>query len=281
MLSHYLKSGFKFISRCKSDLLKSELTERESFSSFKLEFDKYKREFEEINLIEHGIFGMVYAVKSIKDKKFYAIKKIKLNIKYTKDILNVLNTPPNLKNEYVVQCFDQWIENDYEEKNITFLPEFEKSKSRIETLYIQMEFCNNSLKGIIQTLRIEFNYDNLEILTRINYYIASELLIEILECLDYLHRKDPPLIHSGLKPSNILITNGHSGRFVKLSDIHTANLHRFDEQLEKIKTEADKYIAPEILNEKLFETKSNIYSLGLIAQELFNVDIERLVLFKE
>ncbi len=265
--------------------MKSELTERESFSSFKLKFDKYKREFEEINLIGHGIFGMVF--KSIKDKKFYAIKKIKLNIKYIKDILNVLNTLPNLKNEYVVDI-DQWIENDYEEKdydyedrNLTFLPDFEKSKSRIETLYIQMEFCNNSLKEIIQTLRIEFNYDNLEILTRINYYIASELLIEILECLDYLHRKDPPLIHSGLKPSNILITDGRSGRFVKLSDIHTANLHRFDEQLEKIKKEADKYIAPEILNEKLFDTKSNIYSLGLIAQELFNVDIERLVLFKE
>ncbi len=264
--------------------MKSELTERESFSSFKLKFDKYKREFEEKNLIGHGYFGMVCAVKSIKDKKFYAIKKIKLNIKYIKDILNILNvsnTLQNLKNEYVVQYIDQWIENDYEEKNVTFPAEFEKSKSTIETLYIQMEFCNNSLKEIIQTLRIEFNYDNLEILTRINYYIASELLIEILECLDYLHRKDPPLIHSGLKPSNILITNGHSGRFVKLSDIHTANLHRFDEQSEKIKTDVDKYIAPEILNEKLFDTKSNIYSLGLIAQELFNVDIERLVLFKE
>jgi serine/threonine protein kinase len=35
-----------------------------------------------------------------------------------------------------------------------------------------------------------------------------------------------------------------------------------------------KYIAPEVLNAPHYETKADTYSLGVILQELFNIDIQ-------
>jgi serine/threonine protein kinase len=49
-------------------------------------------------------------------------------------------------------------------------------------------------------------------MTPLGYYISSELFIEILESVDYLHKQK--VIHEDLTPTNILITDGTNGRFV-------------------------------------------------------------------
>ncbi len=57
------------------------------------------------------------------------------------------------------------------------------------------------------------------------YYICCELFIEIIECVHFLHERN--VIHRGLKPANILITNGINGRFVKLGDFCISMNHEF------------------------------------------------------
>ncbi len=87
-------------------------------------------------------------------------------------------------------------------------------------LHIQMELCFKTLKDIIKQRN--------DGMTRICYYISSELLVEIPEGVNYLHKQNPPIIHRDLKPSNILITHGINGRFAKLADFGLAKFHKFD-----------------------------------------------------
>jgi hypothetical protein len=53
-----------------------------------------------------------------------------------------------------------------------------------------MELCYKTLKGIIKQLNTELNQKPFEIMTSMGYYIASQLLIETLESVDYLHKKN-------------------------------------------------------------------------------------------
>lgn len=136
-----------------------------------------------------------------------------------------------------------------------------------------MELCNNTLREIIKDLHQETNQKPQATTKPMCYYIASELFIEVLECVDYLHNQDPPIIHRDLKPSNFLITNGERRRFVKLSDFGLATHHESEDQSHTKDRGTDKYVAPEVRTTTKYNTKTDIYSLGVVAQELFNIDI--------
>ncbi len=87
-----------------------------------------------------------------------------------------------------------------------------------------MELCYKTLRDTLQQINIELKQNPSEIMTPIGYYISSELLIETLESVDYLHKLKPPIIHRDLKPTNILIAFKTDGRFVKLADFGLAKL---------------------------------------------------------
>ncbi len=101
----------------------------------------------------------------------------------------------------------------------------------------------------------------------INFYILCELFIELLEFLNYLHNLKPPLIHRDLKPDNILITDGINGRFVKLCDFGLAVIHEFEGQSHSSRTGSLKYMAPEVIYGRKYDTKADIFSLGVIFEE--------------
>jgi serine/threonine protein kinase len=65
-----------------------------------------------------------------------------------------------------------------------------------------------------------------------------------------------------------------SGRFIKLADFGLATIREFDEQSHTLGSETMKYMAPEVLTRK-YDTKVDIFSLGVIIQELFNIDINK------
>ena len=129
-----------------------------------------------------------------------------------------------------------------------------------------MEFCEYSLDDIIN---MKNTFDSS--LNAINYYISSELFREVLECVQYLHSRDPPIIHRDLKPQNILITmNGYkSGRFVKLCDFGIAVEHKFHNMSHTSKQGTAKYMSPEVEKGRKYNTKADIYSLGIIIEDMF------------
>jgi serine/threonine-protein kinase len=101
------------------------------------------------------------------------------------------------------------------------------------------------------------------------YFICCELLTEIIECVDYLHKQNPPIIHRDLKPANILITDGINGRFIKLGDFGLSVIHKFKEQTHTQFSGTLECMAPEVMRTRKYDMKSDIFSLGIIVENLF------------
>jgi hypothetical protein len=235
---------------------------------------KYENEFKEESLIGFGSFTIVYKAINRNDEKVYAIKKIPLNdLKYISRELDIIF---KLKGDFVVKFINCWAENNYFKNNIeSHLYEDEDDEDHpvfdprnTILIHLQMEYCFKSLKEIIKT---ESKY---LLMTPLGYYILSELFIELLECVNYLHKRN--IIHRNLKPHNILITYGLDGRFIKIDSFLLSVIHEFDDQSHSQGVGTIKYMAPEVKMGRKYDTKADIYSLGFIVAELFDLDINKL-----
>ncbi len=140
-------------------------------------------------------------------------------------------------------------------------------------LYIQMELCFNTLERIMEQKLKYFKRKCFELMNETEYYISSELFIEILEAVNYLHSLKPPIIHRDLNPTNILITRGSNGRFVRVADFGLATTHKFDGQTHTQDVGSVRYVSPEVTRGRTYDTKADIFSLGVITEELFAIDI--------
>jgi hypothetical protein len=232
----------------------------------------YKENYNEIKIIGEGSFGTVFksSIKSSSQErtKCVAIKKINLeNIETSiREYLNY-HKVNKLNSKYVVQHYDAWFENANDINDNKYI------------LFIEMKLCEETLENLIKELHETMKENGM--LTKIGYHIASELFIEILECMKYLHDQDPPLIHRDLKPANILlIRSKNSKRTVKISDFGLTAIHKFAEQSHSIDKGTPKYMAPEVVNGQKYDMKADIYSLGEIMKDLFDIDFERYLLVK-
>jgi len=141
-----------------------------------------------------------------------------------------------------------------------------------DTLFILLEYCFSNLGFILEMNRIQFRRQKFDSMTVPEYFISSELLKELLEGLNYLHKLRIPIVHRNLKPNNILITHGIDGKFVKLSDFSSwyteENVKKISQTERDVKTN---YMAPEYFRREICGVKADIYSLGLITKEIFDI----------
>jgi len=72
-----------------------------------------------------------------------------------------------------------------------------------------------------------------------------------------------------------LITSELNGRFKKLADFGLATIQESVEESHTKYTGTVSYRAFEVSHSKHYDTKADIYSLGVIAQKLFTIDINR------
>jgi len=134
--------------------------------------------------------------------------------------------------------------------------------------------------NIIETL-MEVTYDEMPTMVMeffpsdtLAYYIAKNkslndektIIDQIFDAFSYIHGKG--IIHNDIKPSNILINNKS---VVKISDFGTAGTPA---EIKKMRREWKLfgtllYVAPEQLIGDPIDTRSDIYSLGVVLYEYF------------
>eukprot|EP01125_Pyxidicula_operculata_P015152 TRINITY_DN5117_c1_g1_i1.p1 TRINITY_DN5117_c1_g1~~TRINITY_DN5117_c1_g1_i1.p1 ORF type:complete len:1656 (+),score=455.46 TRINITY_DN5117_c1_g1_i1:21-4988(+) len=173
---------------------------------------------------------------------------------------------------------------------LSYMPSKSTKKQRTTTaeegghhsiLYIQMEYCTQTLSNLIENGQI--TNDETEIL---------RLFRQIVEGLNHIHSQG--IIHRDLKPSNIFINrnNVEIGDFgLATADSRSSKKRRLDkvsssDNLSELTTGigTPMYLAPEQEKKgKLYDCKVDMYSLGMILFEMcsqFKTSMERMVAMK-
>ncbi|CAI5757002.1 unnamed protein product [Candida verbasci] len=135
--------------------------------------------------------------------------------------------------EYLVYFIEAWDFNNY--------------------FYIMTEFCEGGT--LFEFLEANKHY-------RLDEFRIWKILIELLTGLNFIHHKN--YLHLDLKPANIFIT--FEGQ-LKIGDFGLAT------KLPILESDFDlegdiNYIAPELINDKIYTPFADIFSLGLIILEI-------------
>jgi serine/threonine protein kinase len=260
--SHYFEQNLK----ASTELIK--------FGDLFFRNGNYNKSYVEMDEVGEGSYGTVYKVRPKgNENKFYAIKKIKINIEKMKMKSSIFKEAiryalaKRTKDQFVVKHFDTWLEMT--DEMIIF--------------HIKMDLCDRTLDDIKEEIHNDSNMKAREsengTFTPIGYFLASQLFVEIIECVQHLHKSNPPLIHRDLNLSNIMLKRDEkSNRFIKIVDFGLATIHEFAEKSHSKDKGKNRYIAPEVVDSRKYDTKADIYSLGIVLKLLFDVDMNRLVL---
>jgi serine/threonine protein kinase len=264
---------------------------------------RYQTDFEELEFLGKGGFGHVLKSRNLIDGRTYAIKKIRLNPHDTdssRRLITEVQTLSRVQSEYVVRYYQAWFEtgqgDDFgsseEELTVSSYDSEEdtddwfsssnnprmvlrdltpsvplNSGNYTQVLYIQMEYCeNHTLRNAIDAgLEVDQSW---------------KFFRQLLEGLGHLHHLG--VIHRDLKPSNVFLDNnlnvklGDFGLATAKKDASRSNLSVFDsvkglhsaENSLTSEIGTPVYIAPEIAGKGRYNSKVDMYSLGIVFFEM-------------
>jgi serine/threonine protein kinase len=97
-----------------------------------------------------------------------------------------------------------------------------------------------------------------------SFETKEKIVIQILRALNYLHTKG--IYHFDIKPQNILVSmNGDEPETAKLIDF---GLSGFKSPQKRVGTPS--YMAPEAIQSKVLDNRTDIYSLGVVIYKIFS-----------
>ena len=125
-------------------------------------------------------------------------------------------------------------------------------------LYLFMELCMENLYDWFK------RNSNKSALDSYGYSKRTKMIRQILEGVKYIHSNK--IIHRHLKPTNILIDfNG----VCKIADFGLSKFHEHVTLSHTLGKGISLYAAPEQLEKRKYNSKVDIYSLGLIIMQFF------------
>ena len=202
------------------------------------------KEYKIIKELGKGGFGRVNKVLSLSDNKYYAIKVIPIKGE-TKKKIEAFEKEAEILSKF----------------NCDNIVKYYYSTKDNNNIYILMEFCDG------ENLRIfidKYINNNMLIEENILNNIIKQLCIGIKE----IHNKK--IVHRDLKPENIFLNEKMN---IKIGDFGISKELNNTYTLTSKKLAAVDCVSPEILKNGIFNEKSDIYSLGCIIYELFNLSI--------
>ena len=207
-------------------------------------FDDYIQ----LGLIGQGSFGKVYKVQSKKDHQYYAMKEINYGQMKSKEkelLVSEVNLLRKLNHPSIVRYVDRY-----------------QDKSRC-LIYIVMEYCGaGDLAKYIKQCKQSHRY--------IDEEKVWSVFIQILQAIDYCHNPPPTsalqtrLVNRDLKPANVFLTDQST---IKVGDFGLCRLLE-DNQIARTNVGTPLYMAPELLENRSYTEKVDIWSMGCILYEM-------------
>ena len=196
-------------------------------------------DFEFGKVLGKGSFASVVLVTRKADKKIYAMKRIniaKMDQSERESALNEIRILASLSHPNIIGYKEAFFD--------------EKSK----TLNIVMEFADDG--DIDKKIK-----DNVKKRNLFSEETIWSWIIQILEGLKYLHENK--IMHRDIKCANIfLMKNG----LLKLGDLNVSKIAKLG--IAQTQTGTPYYISPEIWEEKPYDYKCDIWSVGCIIYEM-------------
>lgn len=203
-----------------------------------------------IKYLNKGEFSIAFECNF--DKQRFAIKRSKrpiigkLEVKAILREINALRTLTSVKDNETLNLQEQ-------EEGKEFLVYFIEAWEFNNYYYIMTEYCEGGT--LFNFLEDNKNY-------KVDEFRVWKILIEILSGLKFIHQKN--YLHLDLKPANIFITFEGS---LKIGDFGLAT--RLPILEKDFDLEGDRnYIAPELINDKIYTPFADIFSVGLMILEI-------------
>ena len=204
-------------------------------------------DFEILQILGKGSYGFVAKIRSIKNKKIYAMKQIDLT---------------KLGSEKEKQLCKQEI-SLLQQLNHQNINKYHKSFINQNFLYIIMEFMDNGdLSGFINAHK--------KFKKPVREEEVWNILLQSMNALSYIHSKN--IIHRDIKPANLFMTNdktikiGDFGVSAKIQSLQT--FVRQDNYFGGTIVGTPLFMSPEMINNEDYDQKTDVYSMGCAIFEL-------------
>ncbi|KAL9423727.1 hypothetical protein AB3S75_035752 [Citrus x aurantiifolia] len=197
-------------------------------------------EFERLNKIDEGTYGVVYRARDKKTGEIVALKKVKMEKEREGFPLT------SLREINILLSFHHPSIVDVKEVVVG---------SNLDSIFMVMEYMEHDLKGLMETMKQPFSQSEVKC-----------LMLQLLEGIKYLH--DNWVLHRDLKTSNLLLNNRGE---LKICDFGLARQYGSPLKPYTHLVVTLWYRAPELLlGSKQYSTAIDMWSLGCIMAELLS-----------
>ncbi|KAF5726684.1 cyclin-dependent kinase G-2 [Tripterygium wilfordii] len=195
-------------------------------------------EFERLNKIDEGTYGVVYRARDKKTGEIVALKKVKMEKEREGFPLT------SLREINILLSFHHPSIVDVKEVVVG---------SSLDSIFMVMEYMEHDLKGLMESMKQPFSQSEVKC-----------LMLQLLEGVKYLH--DNWVLHRDMKTSNLLLNNRGE---LKICDFGLARQYGSPLKPYTHLVVTLWYRAPELLlGAKQYSTAIDMWSLGCIMAEL-------------
>uniref|UniRef100_A0A667WX45 Cyclin dependent kinase 10 n=1 Tax=Myripristis murdjan TaxID=586833 RepID=A0A667WX45_9TELE len=202
------------------------------------QFTESVKEFEKLNRIGEGTYGIVYRARDTKSDEIVALKKVRMDkekdgipISSLREITLLLR----LRHPNIVELKEVVV------------------GSQLESLFLVMSYCEQDLASLLENMQTPFSEAQVKC-----------IVLQLLRGLEYLHHNF--ILHRDLKVSNLLMTDKGC---VKIADFGLARMYGIPLQPMTPRVVTLWYRAPELLlGTKTQTTALDMWAVGCILAEL-------------